>query len=242
MASGRVRPSLSELADWDSPAFPELEEGAPPSARVVRGRPPAIASTTLPRESRSPQSRADCAESLYTQLQSPSYRPLPLQQLIHRHQPSQSRGSPSSASARQRSGQQSRRAPMHVPSASSWTWTAKDPGQASAAEAHFLAAALVLRSSKAWSSEQRQSPLRRPGRRLRQVPLDLRRSADQLPASQLRVAASSLARPHRRQLLDPPPLFPLRPTSPTRTPRETPTRSTASWRASLARTTTSCAG
>ncbi|GAA6002517.1 uncharacterized protein JCM10292_007707 [Rhodotorula paludigena] len=48
MASSRVRPSLSELADWDSPAFPELEEGAPPSARVVRGRPPAIASTMLP--------------------------------------------------------------------------------------------------------------------------------------------------------------------------------------------------
>ncbi|BGP41761.1 hypothetical protein JCM10450v2_005827 [Rhodotorula kratochvilovae] len=47
MASQRIRPSLADL--YDEPAFPELEPGQAPAARVVRERPPTlIASSALP--------------------------------------------------------------------------------------------------------------------------------------------------------------------------------------------------
>ncbi|GAA5869894.1 hypothetical protein JCM8547_008099 [Rhodosporidiobolus lusitaniae] len=49
MSSARIRPSLAELtADYDAPAFPELEQGAAPAVRVARARPPAVLSTSLP--------------------------------------------------------------------------------------------------------------------------------------------------------------------------------------------------
>ncbi|GAA5822465.1 hypothetical protein JCM11251_006348 [Rhodosporidiobolus azoricus] len=45
----RIRPSLAELtAEYDEPAFPELEQGAPPAVRVQRARPPTILSTSVP--------------------------------------------------------------------------------------------------------------------------------------------------------------------------------------------------
>ncbi|GAA5974547.1 hypothetical protein JCM11641_002084 [Rhodosporidiobolus odoratus] len=44
----RIRPSLADLANWDEPAFPELEQGATPAVRVVRARPPAVQSTSSP--------------------------------------------------------------------------------------------------------------------------------------------------------------------------------------------------
>ncbi|GAA6048308.1 hypothetical protein JCM3770_000941 [Rhodotorula araucariae] len=47
MASQRIRPSLADL--YDEPAFPELEPGQAPAARVVRERPPAlISASSLP--------------------------------------------------------------------------------------------------------------------------------------------------------------------------------------------------
>ncbi|GAA5977321.1 hypothetical protein JCM10908_004938 [Rhodotorula pacifica] len=51
MSAQRIRPSLADLAsEYDQPAFPELEQGSVPAARVSRTRPPAIAeaATTLP--------------------------------------------------------------------------------------------------------------------------------------------------------------------------------------------------
>lgn len=46
MASQRIRPSLADL--YDEPAFPELEPGQAPAARVVRERPAAVSSGSLP--------------------------------------------------------------------------------------------------------------------------------------------------------------------------------------------------
>ncbi|KPV72422.1 uncharacterized protein RHOBADRAFT_55888 [Rhodotorula graminis WP1] len=46
MAAQRIRPSLADL--YDEPAFPELEPGQAPAARVVRQRPPAVSSSSLP--------------------------------------------------------------------------------------------------------------------------------------------------------------------------------------------------
>ncbi|GAA6004075.1 hypothetical protein JCM10207_002413 [Rhodosporidiobolus poonsookiae] len=46
----RIRPSLADLSssDYDAPAFPELEQGAAPAARIVRARPPTVLSTSAP--------------------------------------------------------------------------------------------------------------------------------------------------------------------------------------------------
>ncbi|GAA5917697.1 hypothetical protein JCM6882_003475 [Rhodosporidiobolus microsporus] len=45
----RIRPSLAELtADYDEPAFPELDHDAPPAVRVQRTRPPTVLSTSFP--------------------------------------------------------------------------------------------------------------------------------------------------------------------------------------------------
>ncbi|GAA6062557.1 hypothetical protein JCM10212_004118 [Sporobolomyces blumeae] len=50
MTSQRIRPSLADLADLDldAPAFPELQQGAPPAVTVSRIRPPSVLSTSLP--------------------------------------------------------------------------------------------------------------------------------------------------------------------------------------------------
>ncbi|GAA5873733.1 hypothetical protein JCM3774_000152 [Rhodotorula dairenensis] len=51
MSAQRIRPSLADLAsEYDQPAFPELEPGQAPAARVSRTRPPAVAeaAATLP--------------------------------------------------------------------------------------------------------------------------------------------------------------------------------------------------
>ena len=59
MSAQRIRPSLADLAsEYDQPAFPELETGTAPAARVSRTRPPTVAeaAATLPRKSSSQRS------------------------------------------------------------------------------------------------------------------------------------------------------------------------------------------